>query len=198
MIAFEVPAAHTPFSLVPGLPDEAFETDGQFTKREVRAATLARLAPLPGETLWDVGAGTGTVAIEWLRQHPSNQAVAFEIRADRAERITGNARQLGTPNLRVLNQSAPEAFANLDPPDAIFIGGGLDQALFDACWQALKPRGRLVLNAVTLDSEAALLQHHATLGGELTRIQIARAERIGTITGWRQLMPITQWSITKE
>jgi precorrin-6Y C5,15-methyltransferase (decarboxylating) len=188
-----------PLSLVPGLPDDAFETDGQFTKREVRAATLARLAPLPGQTLWDVGAGTGTIGIEWMRVHPSCACIAFEQREDRAARIRDNARNLGVPGLQVIQGTAPATFADLQPPDAIFLGGGVsNQALFQACWERLARGGRLVANAVSLEGEASLTSWHKLHGGELARIQVARAELIGGTYVWRPMMPITQWTITKS
>lgn len=185
--------------LVPGLPDDTFETDGQLTKREVRAATLARLAPLPGQLLWDVGAGTGSIGIEWMRVHPSCRCSAFERDAQRAQRILANAHTLGVPDLRVVLGSAPASFAGLEEtPEAIFIGGGAgDDALMDACWNALAPGGRMVANAVTLESEAKLIARHARLGGELVRLNISRAEPIGSLLCWRPLMPITQWSAGK-
>jgi len=191
-------ATASPLSLVPGLPDDAFETDGQFTKREVRAATLARLAPLPGQILWDVGAGSGTIGIEWMRVHPSCSCIAFEDREDRAARILTNASRLGVPTLKVIQGVAPTTFAGLQPPDAIFIGGGVSKAgLFEACWNRLSRGGRLVVNAVTLESEASLASWHKLHGGELARIQVARADLIGGTYIWRQMMPITQWMVVK-
>jgi precorrin-6B C5,15-methyltransferase / cobalt-precorrin-6B C5,C15-methyltransferase len=194
----EADAGVTPLSLVPGLPDDAFESDGQLTKREVRSATLARLAPLPRQTLWDVGAGTGTIGIEWMRTHSSCRCVTFEARPDRAARILTNARRLGVPSLKVVEGPAPESFANLPSPHAIFLGGGVSsKGLFEACWERLAPGGRLVANAVTLESEASLIAWHTLHGGDLARIQIARAEPIGSSYGWRQMMPITQWAVRK-
>ncbi|ADW71224.1 bifunctional cobalt-precorrin-7 (C(5))-methyltransferase/cobalt-precorrin-6B (C(15))-methyltransferase [Granulicella tundricola] len=186
-------------SLVPGLPNEAFQTDGQLTKREVRAATLARLAPLPGQHLWDVGAGTGTIAVEWLRTHPTNTAIAFEEKHTRAANIRANAAHLGTPSLQTIEGQAPATFATqTQSPDAIFIGGGLTiPGLFEACWHHLRPGGRLVANAVTLESEALLITLQARHGGDLTRLQIAHAEPLGPTQIWRQGMPITQWTATK-
>ncbi len=187
-----------PLSLAPGLPDEAFETDGQFTKRELRAVTLARLAPLPGQTLWDVGAGTGTIGIEWMRLHLSCSCIAFEEREDRAVRIRTNARNLGVPALQVIQGTAPATFSGLPAPDAIFLGGGVSNpGLFEACWDRLLPGGRLVANAVSLDGEASLASWHKQHGGELARIQVARADRIGQTYAWRQMMPITQWMVIK-
>lgn len=184
--------------LIPGLPDDAFETDGQLTKREVRAVTLARLAPTPGELLWDVGAGTGTIGMEWMRVHPGCACVAFEQQVERAARIRRNAAQLGVPGLKVVEGRAPGSFVGLAAPDAIFMGGGVgDEELFGACWAALRSRGRLVANAVTIESEAALIMRHARLGGDLMRMQIARAEPVGGLHGWRPMMPITQWTVTR-
>ncbi|MFJ6510156.1 precorrin-6y C5,15-methyltransferase (decarboxylating) subunit CbiE [Streptomyces sp. NPDC091406] len=183
---------------VPGLPDEAYEHDGQLTKRHIRAATLGTLAPAPGELLWDVGGGSGSIAIEWLRAHPSCRAVSVERDPVRAERITRNAERLGVPGLRVVTGPAPSSLAELPSPDAVFIGGGLTApGLLDACWEALRPGGRLVANTVTLESEALLAQRHKAYGGELVRLSVAHAVPVGGFTGWRQAMPVTQWSVTK-
>ncbi len=184
---------------VPGLPDAAFASDGQLTKREVRAATLAALMPISGQLLWDVGAGCGSVAIEWLRAAPNTRAVAIEHKSDRLALIAENAGALGVPQLDVESGTAPDALANLDPPDAIFIGGGLTAAgLFDACWSALRPGGRMVANAVTAEGERVLLGWRETVGGDLTRIAVSRAEPVGLFTGWRPLMPVTQWAAVKS
>lgn len=183
---------------VPGLPDEAYEHDGQLTKRHIRAATLGTLAPEPGELLWDVGGGSGSIAIEWLRAHPTCRAVSVERDPVRAERITRNAERLGVPGLRVVTGPAPLSLAELPSPDAVFIGGGLTApGLLDACWKALRPGGRLVANTVTLESEALLAQRHKAYGGELVRLAVAHAVPVGGFTGWRQAMPVTQWSVTK-
>jgi precorrin-6Y C5,15-methyltransferase (decarboxylating) len=183
---------------VPGLPDDAFEDDGQLTKRDVRAATLARLGPLPGQLLWDVGAGAGSVGIEWLRTHPSCRAVAVEARPDRSERIARNAARLGVPGLQVVAGRAPEALRELPAPDAVFVGGGATApGLLDACWAALPPGGRLVVNAVTVESESVLAGWFARVGGELTRIGVQRAEPVGSFTGWKAAMPVTIWSARK-
>ena len=185
-------------SLVPGLPEDVFETDGLLTKREVRAVTLARLAPLPGQQLWDVGAGTGTIGIEWMRAHTSCSCIAFEEREDRVSRILANAKRLGVPAMKVVMGTAPATFRGLATPDAIFIGGGLmTERLFEECWDRLVSGGRLVANAVTVESEANLAARHKQYGGELVRVQIARAEPIGGALGWRYLMPITQWAVVK-
>lgn len=185
-------------SKAPGLPDDAFVHDGQITKREVRASTLALLSPRPGELLWDVGAGSGSIGIEWMRAAAHAQAIAVEARADRAARIAENAARLGVPRLRVVEARAPEALDGLAAPDAVFIGGGLTEpGVLEACWTALKPGGRLVANAVTLESEAVLLQAHGECGGDLVRLAAARADAVGGFTGWRPAMPVTQWSIVK-
>ncbi|MFB6904146.1 precorrin-6y C5,15-methyltransferase (decarboxylating) subunit CbiE [Streptomyces bacillaris] len=183
---------------VPGLPDEAYEHDGQLTKRHIRAATLATLAPAPGELLWDVGGGSGSIAIEWMRAHRTCRAVSVERDPVRAERITRNAERLGVPALHVVTGPAPATLAELDPPDAVFIGGGLTApGLLDACWEALRPGGRLVANTVTLESEALLGERYRSCGGELTRLTVAHAVPVGGFTGWRQAMPVTQWSVRK-
>jgi precorrin-6Y C5,15-methyltransferase (decarboxylating) len=183
---------------VPGLADDAFRHDGTMTKREVRAATLAKLMPMRGALLWDVGCGCGSVAIEWMRAAAYAGAVGIEPRADRRAMTAENALALGTPKLEVVAGEAPGALAGLAPPDAIFIGGGLSEEVFEACWAALRPLGRLVANAVTLESEAVLIALHKRHGGELVKIAVNRAEPVGGLTGWRPLMPVTQWSLIKR
>lgn len=186
-----------PLGLVPGLPEAAYVTDGQLTKREVRAVTLARLAPEPGELLWDVGAGTGTIGIEWMRAHPTCRAIAVEPRADRVAHIEANAARLGVPGLQVVTGSAPAALADLPTPDAVFVGGGLTEpGVVDACLRALRPGGRLVANTVTLESEALLVATAARLGGRLTRLEVSHAEPLGGFTSWSPARPVTQWSLT--
>ncbi|MFG2719799.1 precorrin-6y C5,15-methyltransferase (decarboxylating) subunit CbiE [Streptomyces sp. NPDC048416] len=183
---------------VPGLPDAAYEHDGQLTKRHVRAATLGALAPAPGELLWDIGGGSGSIAVEWMRTHPSCRALSVERDAVRAERIARNADRLGVPALRVVTGAAPAALAQLPRPDAVFIGGGLTApGLLDACWEALRPGGRLVANTVTLESEALLAAWHQRHGGDLVRLAVAHAVPVGSFTGWRQAMPVTQWAVVK-
>ncbi|MFI8434383.1 precorrin-6y C5,15-methyltransferase (decarboxylating) subunit CbiE [Streptomyces sp. NPDC079020] len=183
---------------VPGLPDEAYEHDGQLTKRHIRAATLGTLAPAPGELLWDIGGGSGSIAVEWMRAHPSCRAVTVERDPARAARIARNADRLGVPALRVVTGPAPAALAGLPVPDAVFIGGGLTApGLLDACWDALPPGGRLVANTVTLESEALLAERYRAYGGELVRLAVAHAVPVGGFTGWRQAMPVTQWSCRK-
>lgn len=193
------PAADTlRLSAVPGLPDQAYEHDGQLTKRHVRAATLAALAPAPGELLWDVGGGSGSIAVEWLRTHRACAAVSIERDPVRATRIGRNAAALGVPGLRVVTGAAPGALAGLPTPDAVFIGGGLTApGLLEACWAALPAGGRLVANTVTLESEALLAQWYRRHGGELVRIAVAHAAPVGGFTGWRQAMPVTQWAAAK-
>ena len=183
---------------LPGLPDDAFAHDGQLTKREVRATTLAALAPLPGERLWDVGAGCGSVAIEWLRAGHGLSAIAVESDADRRALIAENAAALGTPELQIVAGTAPAALDGLPAPDAVFIGGGIAQAgLVERCWAALGPGGRLVANVVTVEGESRLAECRERLGGRLTRIAVARAEPIGSYLGWRPLIPVTQWAAVR-
>jgi precorrin-6B C5,15-methyltransferase / cobalt-precorrin-6B C5,C15-methyltransferase len=186
------------YSRLAGLPDSAYHHDGQLTKREIRAATLAALAPLPGQLLWDVGAGCGSVGIEWMRSNSRCKAIAIEQHPTRLQFIADNATTLGTPNLRIITGEAPEALKDLPTPDAIFIGGGLTtENLFETCWQALRTGGRMVVNAVTVEGEQKILEWHGELGGELTRIAIQRAEPVGKFLGWKAIAPVTQWSVVK-
>jgi precorrin-6B C5,15-methyltransferase / cobalt-precorrin-6B C5,C15-methyltransferase len=183
---------------LPGLSDDAFDHDGQITKREIRAMTLAALAPLPGERLWDVGAGCGSVSIEWLRSGRQMRASAIESDATRCGFIAANAVALGTPEIDLVRGHAPVALENLPPPQAVFIGGGVTAAgLVERCWAALPAGGRLVANVVTVEGEARLLQCRDAMGGSLGRIAISRAEPIGPYLGWRPLMPVTQWAALK-
>jgi precorrin-6B C5,15-methyltransferase / cobalt-precorrin-6B C5,C15-methyltransferase len=182
-----------------GLPDDAFEHDGNITKRAVRAATLAALAPVAGEMLWDVGAGHGAVAVEWLRADRALAAIAIERDAARCGAIARNAAALGVPELRIVQGTAPAALAGLPAPEAIFLGGGAgDAPLWEVLWRALKPGGRLVANAVTLEGEAQLLRWHAREKGELTRLAVSRAEPVGGFHGWRSLMTVTQLALVKS
>lgn len=184
--------------LASGLADDLFEHDGQITKREIRAVTLSTLAPRRGELLWDIGGGSGSISIEWMLCHPSLRAIAIEHNAERAERIARNATNCGVPGLTVVSGAAPEALAGLPTPDVIFIGGGgSEEGVFDAAIAALRSGGRLVANAVTLEMETRLLARHAALGGELLRLQVSRAAPVGSMTGWRPAMPVTQWSWVK-
>ncbi|MDH4765505.1 precorrin-6Y C5,15-methyltransferase (decarboxylating) [Pseudomonas oryzihabitans] len=184
--------------LTPGLPDSAYRHDGQLTKRDVRAVTLARLAPRPGELLWDVGAGCGSIGIEWARSHPRCRVLAIEVDANRQAHILHNRDQLGAPALQLVAGQAPEALAGLATPDAIFIGGGLTApGVLDACWTALRPGGRLVANAVTLQTEAALVAFRERHGGDLTRLQVAQAQPLGAFDTWRAALPITLLDVVK-
>ncbi|WP_085746556.1 precorrin-6y C5,15-methyltransferase (decarboxylating) subunit CbiE [Pseudomonas sp. R45(2017)] len=185
-------------SRLAGLPDSAFQHDGQLTKRDVRAITLARLAPTPGELLWDVGAGSGSIGIEWMRAHPSCRALAIEADDGRQQLIEHNRDALGVPGLQLIRGSAPQALAGLECPDAIFIGGGVTrEGVLDTCWEQLKPGGRLVANAVTLQSEMTLMSWRERHGGELTRIHIAQAQPLGEFDTWRQALPITLLDLVK-
>ncbi|WP_232376627.1 precorrin-6y C5,15-methyltransferase (decarboxylating) subunit CbiE [Amycolatopsis aidingensis] len=184
--------------MLAGLPDEAFEHDGQLTKRDLRASSLARLAPRPGELLWDVGAGAGSIAIEWCRAHPANRAIAVERDPARAERIGRNSRALGVPDIEVVTGAAPEALTGLAPPDAVFLGGGVSTpGLLETCWAALRPGGRLVANGVTLQAEQALAAGYTERGGELVRISIEQAAPLGGLSGWTPARAVTQWSVRK-
>jgi precorrin-6B C5,15-methyltransferase / cobalt-precorrin-6B C5,C15-methyltransferase len=186
-------------SLTPGLPDEAFQHDGQLTKREIRAATLSALRPLPGQLLWDVGAGCGSIAIEWLRTHRSLSAIAIENNITRQGLIEANAAALGTPHLKLVEGRAPQAYDGLSGPDAIFIGGGLgDAGVVEGAWARLKRGGRLVANAVTAEGEGHLFALHGKLGGEMTRLSIARLAPVGELHGWKPLMPVTQYWVDKR
>jgi precorrin-6Y C5,15-methyltransferase (decarboxylating) len=182
----------------PGLQDEAFEHDGQITKRDIRAITLSALAPRRGELLWDVGAGSGSVAIEWMLADPANRAVAIEARHDRAARIARNALSLGVPVLSVVTGEAPQVLEDLPRPDAVFIGGGSGApGVIERTLAALPPAGRLVVNAVTLETQAECVRWHARWGGELVQIAVAHAGPVGRFTGWRAAMPVVQWRLTK-
>jgi precorrin-6Y C5,15-methyltransferase (decarboxylating) len=201
-IALEVVAAAdaTIVPLSPGLDDALFEHDGQLTKREMRAVTLSSLTPRQGELLWDVGLGAGSIAIEWLLRHPSMKAIGIEADAERAARAARNAARLGAPDLQIVQGRAPEAMAGLAAPDTVFIGGGLsDSRVFDAAWKALKPGGRLVANAVSLATEARLIEHFQRHGGELIRLDVARAGKAGggNVFVWRPAAPIVQWRVRK-
>ncbi|UUY07987.1 precorrin-6y C5,15-methyltransferase (decarboxylating) subunit CbiE [Pseudomonas sp. J452] len=181
-----------------GLPDEAYRHDGQLTKRDVRAITLARLAPTPGELLWDVGAGCGSIGIEWMRAHPSCRAIAIETDGSRQQLIQHNRDALGVPALQLVAGAAPQALAGLEQPEAIFIGGGVTlPGVLEQCWQALKPGGRLIANAVTLQSEAMLVAFREQHGGELTRISVAQAQPLGDFDTWRSALPITLLQVRK-
>ncbi len=187
-----------PHHLASGLPDALFEHDGQLTRREIRAVTLSTLAPRRGEMLWDVGGGAGSIGIEWMLRHPANRAVAIEPDAGRVTRIGRNAERLGVPGLAVRHGAAPEALAGLPPPHAIFLGGGAHQpGVVDAAWAALARDGRIVANAVTLETEATLLAAQARLGGTLLRVAVERLDAVGTLHAFRPAMTVTQWSALK-
>jgi precorrin-6Y C5,15-methyltransferase (decarboxylating) len=181
-----------------GLPDDAFEHDGQLTKRDLRAAALARLLPAPGQLLWDVGAGAGSLGIEWMRAHPTCRAVALEADSARAERIGRNARSLGVPALHVVCATAPEALGDLPAPDAVFVGGGASRpGVLQRCLDALRGGGRIVVHGVTVETEALLAAAYAQHGGELTRIHVEHAAPVGSFTGWTPARAVTQWAFTK-
>src|ERR1700676_3735329 len=178
--------------LTPGLPDDAYRHDGQLTKRDVRAITLSRLAPEPGELLWDVGAGCGSIGIEWMRSHTSCRAIAIEADSQRQRLIEHNRDALGVPGLQLVEGEAPGVLTGLPQPDAIFIGGGVTAPdMLDTCWSHLKKGGRMIVNAVTIQSEATLVAWRALHGGEMTRISIAHAQTLGVFDTWRQALPIT-------
>ena len=184
--------------LASGLPDDLFEHDSQITKREVRAITLSTLAPRRGELLWDIGAGSGSISIEWMLRHPANRAIAIETRADRAARIGRNALELGVPELEIVQGAAPGVLDGLPIPDVIFVGGGgTDVGVLDAAWAALPQGGRLVVNAVTLETQSEIMRRYAAMGGALTKIEIARADAVGPFHGWRASMPVMQWCVIK-
>jgi len=186
------------YSTLAGIPDEAFEHDGQLTKRDIRAVTLARLGPLPGELLWDVGAGCGSIGIEWMRTHPACRALAIEANEKRQELIQHNSRALGVPDLQLVPGEAPAALAGLAAPDAIFIGGGVtDDGVMQTCWENLKPGGRLVANAVTIQSEMALVGWRDTYGGELTKLSVSHAQPLGSFDTWRTGLPVTIYAVRK-
>ena len=183
---------------VPGLADDLFEHDGTMTKQEVRAVTLAKLMPMRGALLWDIGAGCGSIAVEWMRAARYARAIGIEPRADRRAMAGANALALGVPKLELIDAKVPEALSGLQAPDAIFIGGGLSRETFDAAWAALRPLGRLVANAVTLESEAMLSSLQREFGGDLIKIQINRVDKIGSLSSWKPLRPVTQWSLIKR
>lgn len=187
------------FRGAPGLPDRAFESDGTLTKREVRAVTLAMLAPHPGAILWDVGAGAGSIAIEWLLQEPRAEAIAIERDPARVALIARNAEALGTPELEIEQGEAPAVLEGLPDPDVVFVGGGLSAPeLIEICHERLKPGGRLVANAVTIEAETVLARARARFGGTLVRLAVSRAEALGPYDAWRPLMPVTLYALTKE
>ncbi|MFN0193443.1 MAG: precorrin-6y C5,15-methyltransferase (decarboxylating) subunit CbiE [Aestuariivirga sp.] len=181
-------------SRVPGLPDDAFGHDGKITKREVRAATLAALSPAPDQLLWDVGAGCGSIGIEWMRSTRGCEAIAIEPDAERRRMIAANADALGTPRLKIVAGTAPTALEGLKAPDAVFIGGGLDdEGVFEAAWLALKSGGAMVANTVTLEAEMHLIDLQAAYGGDLVRFEISHLASVGPYRGLKPKMPVLQW-----
>jgi precorrin-6Y C5,15-methyltransferase (decarboxylating) len=200
VVAIEVAASPDAriLPLAPGLPDDWFEHDGQITKQTVRAATIAALAPRHGELLWDIGAGSGSISIEWMLRDPSLRAIAIEQDTTRAARIRRNADALGVPGLEIVEGSAPAALAGLANPEAIFVGGGASEpGVLETAIDRLKPGGRLVVNAVTLETEVVLIARHAELDGSLIRISVEQAAPVGSMTGWRPAMPVIQWTWVK-
>jgi precorrin-6Y C5,15-methyltransferase (decarboxylating) len=200
IVAIEVATASNAFSIPSrgSLPDFIFEHDGQLTKQDMRALTLSALSPRPGERLWDVGAGAGSICIEWMLCHPSCQAIAIEKSPERCLRIKRNAARLGVPTLEIVEACAPQGLAGLREPDAIFIGGGASKVnVFENCWRALRPGGRLVINAVSLESEAALIELSRSFGGELCRVSIDRAIPLGSLSVWKPAIPVVQWRVCK-
>lgn len=187
-------AATMHLGVTSGLPDDAYRHDGQLTKRDLRAAALARLAPVPGELLWDLGAGAGSIAVEWARADPRCRAIAVDRTPERAARITANAARLGVPGIQVITADVTDSLDHLPQPQAIFIGGGADLDLVRRCWHLLPAGGRLVAHAVTLETEQVLIQAWQGFGGELVRIGVERMEPLGALHGWQPARPIVQWS----
>jgi precorrin-6B C5,15-methyltransferase / cobalt-precorrin-6B C5,C15-methyltransferase len=190
--------SHAAESLAPGLPDRVFDHDGQLTKRDLRASAMAHLMPRPGELLWDVGAGAGSIAIEWLRSDPGCRAIAVERDLDRVKRIRSNAEALGVPGLEVLHGQAPEVLASLSKPDAVFVGGGASGETLEHSWLALQPGGRMVVHAVTQETEMIVVDSWKRYGGELSRLSVEHLEPIGRYHGWRPARAVVQWSSIKD
>lgn len=200
LIALDIPDIRNAgaIPLTPGLPDDWFEHDGQLTKRDIRAVTLSALAPRRGQLLWDIGAGSGSIGIEWMLADPANRAVAIERDENRAGRIARNAASLGVPDLKIVHSAAPAALDGLPRPDAVFIGGGsTNGGVIDAAWAALPSGGRLVVNGITIETQAELTRRFKAHGGDLTMIQISHADPVGGFHGMRPAMPVTQWSVIK-
>ncbi|XDA99996.1 precorrin-6y C5,15-methyltransferase (decarboxylating) subunit CbiE [Sulfitobacter sp. LCG007] len=194
--AIEVIGDGSVLPVISGIDDSFFDNDGQISRRPVRALTLSALAPRPGELLWDIGGGSGSIAIEWLLADPSMQAISIERRADRAARIAANAVRLGVDRLRVVEGVAPDSLEGLEAPQAVFIGGGLSDRLLETLAERLPGGTRLVANAVTLESEALLAGWQARMGGSLLRIDLSEAAPLGSLRGWRAAYPVVQWSVT--
>jgi precorrin-6Y C5,15-methyltransferase (decarboxylating) len=186
-----------PLGSTPGLPDDAYAHDGQLTKRDLRASALSRLAPVPGELLWDLGAGAGSIAVEWARTDPRCRAIAVDRTPDRAARITANAARLGVPGIQVVTADVIESLDWLPQPAAIFIGGGADLDLIRRCWHLLPDGGRLVAHAVTVETEQILLEAWRGFGGELVRIGVEKLEALGGFHGWKPARAVVQWSAVR-
>ena len=197
VVCVEVTGSAPWATLATGRPDAAYEHDGQLTKRDVRASALAHLMPRPGELLWDVGAGAGSIAIEWSLSHPRCRAIAIESEHDRVKRIAVNAAQLGVPGLVVVHGTAPAVLHDLPAPNAVFVGGGATPEVLDTCWSALVPAGRLVVHAVTMETEMIITDRWRRLGGTLTRIAVEHLERIGSYHGWKPARAVVQWGVSK-
>ena len=196
-VALEIAGQGTRLPLATGKPDALFQNDGQITKRPIRALTLSALAPCAGEVLWDLGAGSGSIAIEWLLTHPSTRAVAVEARADRATQIAANAKALGQDRLQIITGQSLDHLSGLPRPDAVFIGGGLTSHLLDALWATCPEGTRIVANAVTLETEALVVAAHARLGGDLLRISLSKPTDVGTYRAWNAAYPLVQWSVAR-
>ena len=181
----------------PGLPDETFEHDGLITKRHQRASAFAFLRPRSGELLWDLGAGSGAVAIEWCRAAPDARAVAVERDPERAGRARHNAERLASGRVEVLVGDVPGLLGTLPRPDAVFVGGGASAEVLDRCWDALGAGGRLVVHGVTIDTEGLLVEAYRSRGGSLARLGVETAEPLGRFLGWRPLRPVVQWACVK-
>ena len=201
VVAIQLPREHTAYGGSPGLPDDAFDHDGQITKREVRAGALAALRPMPGQLLWDLGAGAGSVGIEWARSADRARVVAVERNSERSALISRNAQALGVPHIQVVHgdtELVTNADHGLPDPDAVFVGGGASTTVIEAAWAALRPHGRIVVHAVTLETEAIALEAFRRHGGELRRITIERVQPLGSHLSWTPARPVVQWSCTKE
>lgn len=196
-VAVEVAGTGAVLGAASGRADAWFAHDGQISKRPVRALALSALAPRPGELLWDIGAGSGSVGIEWLLSHPAMRAIGLEGDAGRAARARENARRLGVDRLEIVEGQAPEVLAGQPLPDAVFVGGGLSEALLEALFGLLPGGARLVAHAVTLESEALLARWQAAKGGSLLRIELAEAGPLGTRRGWKSAYPVVQWSVSR-
>ncbi|UPW11518.1 precorrin-6y C5,15-methyltransferase (decarboxylating) subunit CbiE [Gordonia terrae] len=184
-------------SRLPGRPDDAYEHDGQITKSTIRALTVCALGPTGAQTLWDIGSGSGSVAIEWLRADDRGTVVAFERDSERAERLRRNAARHGVAHRLTVRGPAPDELADAPRPDAVFIGGGLDEEILSLAWAALADRGRLVVNAVTVENQALVTRRHGELGGTLRRLSVETVAPLGTMSTWRPALPIVQWAVDK-